>query len=71
MLQKLNSNEVEESENALKTLKAEIRKVHKFNLPVCEDERIVLEIIKEAKILGNNTQGKWVLQRSLVIECDI
>lgn len=47
--QKLNLNEVEESANALKELKAEIKKIHKFNLPECEDERIILEIIKKEK----------------------
>ena len=47
--QKLNLNEVEGSKNALKELKAEIRKIHKFNLPECEDERIILEIIKKEK----------------------
>lgn len=47
--QKLNLNEVEESKNALKELKAEIKKIHKFNLPECEDERIILEIIKKEK----------------------
>lgn len=47
--QKLNLNEVEESKNALKELKAEIKKFHKFNLPECEDERIILEIVKKEK----------------------
>ncbi len=47
--QKLNLNEVEESANALKELKAEIRKIHKFNLPESRDERIILEIIKKEK----------------------
>ena len=47
--QKLNLNEVEESKNALKELKAEIRKIHKFNLPESRDERIILEIIKKEK----------------------
>ncbi len=47
--QKLNLNEVEESANALKELKAEIRKIHKFNLPESKDERIILEIVKKEK----------------------
>lgn len=47
--QKLNLNEVEESKNALKELKAEIRKIHKFNLPESRDERIILEIVKNEK----------------------
>ena len=47
--QKLNLNEVEESKNALMELKAEIKKFHKFNLPECEDERIILEIVKKGK----------------------
>ena len=47
--QKLNLNEVEESANALKELKAEIRKIHKFNLPESRDERIILEIVKKEK----------------------
>ena len=47
--QKLNLNEVEESKNALKELKAEIRKIHKFNLPESKDERIILEIVKKEK----------------------
>ena len=47
--QKLNLNEVEESKNALKELKAEIRKIHKFNLPERKDERIILEIVKKEK----------------------
>ena len=47
--QKLNLNEVEESKNALIELKAEIKKIHKFNLPECEDERIILEIVKKEK----------------------
>ena len=47
--QKLNLNEVEESKNALKELKAEIKKIHKFNLPESRDERIILEIVKKEK----------------------
>lgn len=47
--QKLNLNEVEESKNALMELKVEIKKFHKFNLPECEDERIILEIVKKEK----------------------
>ncbi len=47
--QKLNLNEVEESKNALKELKAEIRKIYKFNLPESKDERIILEIVKNEK----------------------
>lgn len=47
--QKLNLNEVEESANALKELKAEIRKIYKFNLPESRDERIILEIVKKEK----------------------
>ena len=47
--QKLNLNEVEESKNALMELKAEIKKIHKFNLPESRDERIILEIVKKEK----------------------
>ena len=44
--QKLNLNEVEESGNALKLLGSTIEEIHKFNLPKCGDERIILEIVK-------------------------
>ena len=37
--QKLNDNEVEESENALKILNSKISKIYKFNLPLLQDER--------------------------------
>ena len=47
--QKLNLNEVEESENALKLLGSTIEEIHKFNLPKCGDERIILEIVKNKK----------------------
>ena len=47
--QKLNLNEVEESENALKLLGSTIEEIHKFNLPKCGDERIILEIMKNKK----------------------
>ena len=47
--QKLNLNEVEESGNALKLLGSTIEEIHKFNLPKCGDERIVLEIVKNKK----------------------
>lgn len=47
--QKLNLNEVEESGNALKLLGLTIEEIHKFNLPKCGDERIILEIVKNKK----------------------
>lgn len=47
--QKLNTNEVEESSNALKILNSSIEKVHKFYLPESGDERIILEIVKNKK----------------------
>ncbi|WP_156299111.1 16S rRNA (guanine(527)-N(7))-methyltransferase RsmG [Streptobacillus canis] len=47
--QKLNLNEVEESSNALKVLNSTIEQIHKFNLPLCQDERIILEIKKNNK----------------------
>ena len=47
--QKLNLNEVEESGNALKLLGSTIQEIHKFNLPKCGDERIILEIVKNKK----------------------
>ena len=47
--QKLNLNEVEESGNALKLLGSTIEEIHKFNLPKCGDERIILEIMKNKK----------------------
>jgi 16S rRNA (guanine527-N7)-methyltransferase len=48
--QKLNENEVLESENALKTLNSEIIQIHKFRLPELDDERIVIEIQKKKEI---------------------
>ncbi|WP_064616360.1 16S rRNA (guanine(527)-N(7))-methyltransferase RsmG [Streptobacillus moniliformis] len=47
--QKLNLNEVEESSNALKILSSSIENIHKFNLPISNDERIILEIRKNRK----------------------
>lgn len=47
--QKLNLNEVEESENALKLLNSKILSTYKFNLPESKDERIILEIKKTQK----------------------
>ena len=47
--QKLNLNEVEESGNELKLLGSTIEEIHKFNLPKCGDERIILEIVKNKK----------------------
>ena len=44
--QKLNLNELEESQNALKELNSEIIAIHRFKLPVLGDERVVLEILK-------------------------
>ena len=44
--QKLNDNEVEESENALKILNSKISKIYKFNLPLLQDERLVIEVVK-------------------------
>ncbi|NYV27553.1 16S rRNA (guanine(527)-N(7))-methyltransferase RsmG [Streptobacillus felis] len=47
--QKLNLNELEESNNALNVLHSSIDNIHKFNLPISKDERIVLEISKNKK----------------------
>lgn len=47
--QKLNLNELEESQNALKLLNSKVENIYKFNLPENKDERIILEIIKEKK----------------------
>ena len=44
--QKLNENEISESENALKVLNSQILKIHKFRLPESDDERIIIEIQK-------------------------
>ena len=52
--QKLNFNEIEGSKNALKILKSEIREIYKFRLPESDDERIILEIVKNGK-----TDGKY------------
>ena len=48
--QKLNENELSESENALKTLNSKILKIHKFRLPESNDERIIIEIQKSKEI---------------------
>ena len=48
--QKLNENELSESENALKTLNSKILKIHKFRLPESNDERIIIEIQKLKEI---------------------
>ena len=48
--QKLNENELAESENALKTLNSKILKIHKFRLPESNDERIIIEIQKLKEI---------------------
>ena len=48
--QKLNENEISESENALKTLNSKILKTHKFRLPESNDERIIIEIQKLKEI---------------------
>lgn len=47
--QKLNTNELEESKNALKILKSKIVKINKFTLPISGDGRIILDILKEGK----------------------
>lgn len=47
--QKLNLNEVDESENALGLLDSKILNIYKFELPESGDERIVLEIGKLGK----------------------
>lgn len=47
--QKLNTNEIDESKNALLKLNATIEKIHKFNLPFSGDDRIILEIKKNKK----------------------
>ena len=47
--QKLNLNELEESQNALKKLDATVENIHKFYLPESKDERIIFEIAKTKK----------------------
>ncbi len=47
--QKLNLNEIKESENALKILNSKINKIFQFKLPESEDTRIILEILKLQK----------------------
>ena len=47
--QKLNLNELEESQNALKKLDATIENIYKFYLPESKDERIIFEIEKIKK----------------------
>ena len=47
--QKLNLNELEESQNALKKLDATVENIHKFYLPESKDERIIFEIEKMKK----------------------
>lgn len=47
--QKLNLNELDESQNALKELNCVIKKIHSFKLPISKDDRIILEIIKNKK----------------------
>ena len=47
--QKLNINELEESVNALKLLNSKVENIRNFKLPISQDERIILEIIKEGK----------------------
>ena len=50
--QKLNLNELEEAENALKALNAKFDKSFRFNLPESDDERLILEILKMKKTSG-------------------
>lgn len=47
--QKLNLNELEESQNALKKLDATVENIHKFYLPESKDKRIIFEIEKMKK----------------------
>jgi 16S rRNA methyltransferase gidB len=47
--QKLNLNELEESQNALKKLDATVENIYKFYLPESKDERIIFEIEKMKK----------------------
>ena len=47
--QKLNLNEVDGAENALKTLKSQIKEIYKFKLPESGDERVILEIVKNRR----------------------
>lgn len=47
--QKLNLNELEESQNALKKLDTTVENIHKFYLPESKDERIIFEIEKMKK----------------------
>lgn len=47
--QKMSEDEIEGAENALKILNSKINKVHKFNLPYSNDNRVVIEIEKTAK----------------------
>ncbi|RRD40788.1 16S rRNA (guanine(527)-N(7))-methyltransferase RsmG [Leptotrichia sp. OH3620_COT-345] len=47
--QKLNLNELEESENALKILNSSVEDIYKLSLPECGDERIIFGIRKIKK----------------------
>ena len=47
--QKLNLNELEESQNALEKLDATVENIYKFYLPESKDERIIFEIEKMKK----------------------
>lgn len=49
LAQKQNICEVEQARNALSILKSEIKAIHKFNLPLSKDERVVIEIQKKGK----------------------
>ena len=46
LAQKLNKNEIVESDNALKILNSQIDNIYKFRLPILLDERIIIEISK-------------------------
>lgn len=46
LAQKQNDSEIEGAKNAFSLLKCKVKKVHKFNLPVSKDDRIVIEIEK-------------------------
>ena len=46
LAQKQSADEIEQAKNALKVLKSEVKAIHKFNLLISKDERVVIEIQK-------------------------
>ena len=47
LAQKQSADEIEQAKKALKVLKSEVKAIHKFNLPISKDERVVIEIQKK------------------------